>query len=180
MDEPEILQRRVGRFESRSGSVSDCASRLRELGVRVCSFENLAQSLHRPVVVPDSTVAGLLDEIVAQNPGYRWDQPTAGLVNLYPQASVLDSPVPTVSVRSKGAWRALEDDVDIGVLGISIFQELGDPDGPAVDLDLEGADLRTSLNAVVGEMEPLVWQVSGMPGAYHLSFTSVPGLPGEA
>jgi hypothetical protein len=174
MSGSDLLKRRIDHFEARNDSVSECADRLRDMGIRVCSFENLPANRRKSVILKSMTLRQLLDEIVARNRGYRWDEPRAGLINLFPQESVLGSPVPTLALSSKGAWRVLEDNLRISVLGILLRQEFGDPDGPSVDLDLEHADLRTTLNAIVGQLEPLVWHVAGQPGEYYLSFTSVP------
>lgn len=174
MNGSDLLKQRIDNFEARNDSVSEYADRLRDRGIRVCSFENLEANRKKPVIRSSMTLRQLLDEIVARNRGYRWDEPRAGLINLFPQESVLDSPVPTLAVRSKGAWRVLEDLLHISVLGILLFEEFGDTDGPSVDLDLEHADLRTTLNAIVGQLEPLVWHVAGQPGEYYLGFTNVP------
>jgi len=169
-----LLKRRIDHFDSPQSFVSDCADGLRKLAIRVCSFENLTAGQGKPMTLRGMTLKEVLDAIVERNPGYQWDEPRVGLINLFPGDSVLDSPVPTVAVRSKGCWRVLEDNLQISTLGIFLFEEFGDPDGPAVDLDLERADLRTALNTIVGQLEPFVWQVAGRPGAYYLSFTSVP------
>lgn len=173
MDDVDLLDRRIERFEAPSGNVSDCANRLRELGLRVCSFENLGAREREPLVLQVTTLRGLLDAIVARNPGYRWEAPSAGLINLFPRESVLDSPVPDLAVSGKGAWRVLDEDLHVSAFGISLFQEFGDPDGPPVSVRLEDADLRNALNAIVAAVGSMVWHIAGQPGEYHLSFSTV-------
>jgi len=177
MSRSDLLKRRIDHFDSPKDSISSCADRLRALSIRVCSFENLPVNQGKPMTLNGLTLEEILDAIVERNPGYRWDAPEAGLINLVPQDSVLNSPVPPVAVKSKSGWRVLEENLKINALGIFIFQEFGDPEGPPVDLDLENADLRTALNAIVGQPESLVWHITGRPGAYYLSFTSVPVMP---
>jgi len=174
MSGSDLLERYFDHFDAPRGSVSDCADRLRKLGIRMCSFENLTTDQGKPMTLSGMTLEEILDAIVERNPGYCWDEPRVGLINLFPEDSVLDSPVPAVVVRSKGCRRVLEDNLQISRLGIFLFEEFGDPDGPVIDLDLEHADLRTALNAIVSQLEPLVWHVAGRPGAYYLSFTNVP------
>ena len=168
-----LLDQRVDSFEVADPTVTACADRLRALGVRVCSFATLPASASGPLVVPPASLHRLLDAIVGANPGYRWDEPKPGLLNLYPDQSVLDEAVAPLTARSKGAWRVLEEDVGIGTFGITLFQELGDPDGPEIDLELRGTDLRGALNEVVARLRPLVWHIAGRPGQLHLSFTNV-------
>jgi len=173
----DLLKRRIDRFEAKNDSISECANSLRALGVRICSFENLGINQSPPLVLSDMTIAQILDRIIEINPGYRWDEPTIGLINIVPNKSVLDSPVLNAVVSSKGAWRLLEDDLHIGTLGIFLFEEFGDPDGPTVDISLQHVDLRSALNAIVAQLEPMVWHIVGQPKAYYLSFTIVSATP---
>jgi|SRR5208282_1861657 len=169
-----LLTRRIERFETRNDSVSESANRLRELGVRVCSFENLTAREPRPLILTGATVSQLLDRIIERNPGYRWEESSVGLTNVFPTESVLNSLVHTAAARSKGAWRWLEEDLRIAAWGISLFQEFGDPDGPPVNLALKDTELRAVLNAIVLQLDQLAWHIAGRPRAYHLSFTNVP------
>lgn len=174
MTRNDPLKQRINHFEVPSAGISECADRLRGRGFRVCSFDEGPGVPKQPFSAAAATLSELLERIVRSNPGYRWDEPMPGLINLFPRVSILDEPVPTLDVRAKGAWRALEEDLGLGRFGISHFQEFGDPDGPNVDLNLRDADLRAALNAIVAQLDPLVWHVTGTSGAYLLSFTEVP------
>ena len=143
------------------------------MGIRVCSFVNLPEHPAEPITLDGMTLEQILDAIVERNPGYRWDEPSVELINVFPNDSILNCPAPTVTARSNGAWRVLRDALRIDTLGIVLFNELADPDGPSIELDLKQADLRTALNAIVGQLEPLVWHVEGRPNEYYLSFTGV-------
>ena len=153
--------------------MSDCADKLRKLGIRVCSFENLSGDQNKPITFSDASLREILDAIIEKNPGYHWDEPSVGLLNIFPKRSVLDSLMPTVALRSKGSWRVLEDNLQISKLGIIFFGEFGDPDGPIIDLDLEHADLRAVLNTIVAQIDPLVWHITGLPDVYYLNFTTI-------
>jgi hypothetical protein len=172
-NEMEFLKRRIDRFEVKNATISECADSLRRLGIRICSFENLNMNQSSPLIFSDITIAQILERIIEINPGYRWDEPNIGLINIVPNKSVLDSPVPDTVVSSKGAWRLLEDDLHISALGILLFEEFGDTDGPTIDINLQNADLRFALNAIVAQLEPMVWHIFGQPKAYYLSFTIV-------
>jgi hypothetical protein len=171
-----VLTRRIDRFEAAKGSVSICTENLRRLGIRVCSFEDLTVNTDAPIKLRDATLGRVLDAIVERNPGYVWDEPKDGLINLFPAKSVLDSPVPAVVVRSKNARHVLEQDLRIEAQGIFFFEELSGPDDCSIDLALEHTNLRSALNTIVFQLGPLVWHIAGRPGAYFLSFTSVPQL----
>jgi hypothetical protein len=170
----ELLATPIARFTVRQGAITECAERLRQLGLRVCSFEELPAEPGSPIDLRDQTLAGVLEAIVARHPSYRWQAVDDELINLFPRRSLLDAPLPEVSLRAVGSRRALEENLRIQSLGLSLFAEFGDPEGFTVDLELRGADLRAALNAMVRQHPPLVWQISGQPGAYFLSFSQVP------
>lgn len=164
-------------FQITTASVSGCVDGLRRLGFRVCSFENLTEDDKGPISLCGQNLGEILDAIVAANPGYRWDEPKTGLINIFPTVSILNSRVPDVSVRTKGIWRVLMEDLRINSLGISPFEELGDLEGPSVDLETKHTDLRAALNTIVDRLRPMVWHVAGRPGNYYLSFTCVTEAP---
>lgn len=156
------------------GSVTNCAESLRRLGIRICSFETLPPDQSDPIALETMTLREVLDAVVERHPGYRWDEPLPGLFNLFPAVSLLDSSVPSLRVTKKVCTRVLEDDLHVSAMGVFLFEEFGEPDRPLVDIDLEKADLRRALNTIVYQLESLVWQLAGQPGAYYLTFTSVP------
>lgn len=175
----DLLAVRIDRFEVAGVSVSGCVEALRALGTRVCSFESLPADHDISLSFRGVTLRHVLDSIVGKSSGYRWDEPSPGLINLVPSESVLDSHVPDAAVQSKGAWRVLDEDLQIGRLGITRFEQFGGQDGPAVSVAWEHADLRAALNAIILRMTSSVWHISGQSGAYYLDFTVVPA-PGGA
>jgi hypothetical protein len=174
-DPSAFLEQRIERFTAAEPTVLHCSERLRAMGIRVCSFTQLPATATKSLLtLTNTTLRRLMDEVVAVNPGYRWEEPKPGLINLWPEHSVLDTSAPRLVVRSKGAWRVLEEDVNIESLGITIFQEFGDPNGPPIDLELEEGNLRTALNQIVEQLAPLVWHITSREGEAYLSFTNVP------
>lgn len=159
--------------------MTDCAESLRRLGIRVCSFETLPLDQTDPITIERMTLREVLDTVVEIHPGYRWDEPHPGLFNLFPDNSPLDSPVPSLTVTKKPCARVLEEDLHVNAMGVFLFEEFGEPDSPLVDIDSVKADLRDALNTIVYQLESVVWQVVGQPGAYYLSFTSVLVAPPE-
>ncbi len=174
MSSSDHFNQLIDRFETRDDSISGFANRLRELGIIVCSFENLTSSQTRPLTLTGLTISEILDRAVRQNPGYQWIEVSPGLANLFPMSSVLDSPAPNLRIFSKGAWRLLNEDLNIGEFGIQIYEEFGGQDGPPITIVLQNTDLRSALNAVVGQLDRLAWHITGRPDAYYLSFTVAP------
>ena len=160
-------------FRLRSTGVLDCAGQLRELGYRVCAMEDTGRRRQlRAAEVAELgnvTLAEVLDAIVAANPGYVWEQ-AADLLNIFPQPSILDEKTPAVHVRQKGLWQILREDIRIESKGITILTEM-DHEGPLLDVDLEPADVRHALNAVVAQLPKTFWQISGTEGAFFLTLS---------
>lgn len=177
MPRSAILQHCIERFQTESSSVSHCADKLRALGYRICTFEDLQKSNERqvrhPLDLKERTLKQILDEIVIENPGYRWlveDE----LINIYPVQSALNSPTPALNIKSKGVWRILIEDLEIENKGISLFVELTDGDGQLIDLALNAGSLRDALNGIVRQLGQAVWHISGNPGAYFLTISDIP------
>jgi hypothetical protein len=156
-----------------------CA-RLRELGIRACCLDDpeqvteqvteraAGQATGKDDATPSATVRGLLDDLVATHPSYRWELAQSGLVNVFPARSVLDDPVPGFVARGDGLWRVLER-LRLQDHGIELFQELGDGDGPALSVEVAPGSLRSALNAVVAPVDGAVWHLSGSAGAWFLT-----------
>lgn len=182
MQQSDILRQRIGHFQVQSASVSHCANRLRELGYRICTLENLEvgnqPETSLPMDIKDITLQELLDDIVRHNSGYRWEKAKTDLINIFPTLSVLDSKVLSLNIRSKGIWRILKEDLEIEGKGISLFVEFGDADGPPIDLSLSPVDLREALNAIVSQLGQSIWHISGNPGAYYLTISDMPPTVG--
>lgn len=174
----DILQNHIPHFQISSTSVSACADRLRELGYKICTLENLGSSntikVSQLLELKNTTLEQLLNTIVAQNPDYRWEKVKDDLLNIFPIQSVLDDKVPDLNIRDKGAWAILEEDLEVEKMGISLFNEFGEENGPLVSLDLESADLREALNTIVSQLDKALWHISGNPGAYFLTISSIP------
>ncbi len=155
-----------------------CADRLREIGYKICTLENLGNSntitVSQPLELKNTTLEHLLNEIVAQNPGYHWEKVKDDLVNIFPIQSVLDTKVPNFNIRNKGAWLILNQDLEIEKMGISLFNEFGEEKGPLISLNLESTDLRGALNTIVSQLDKAIWHISGNPGAYFLTISSIP------
>jgi hypothetical protein len=168
---PLDLRRRLGRFACAPGSVSACADGLRAEGVRVCTFEDLAARAGGPLSLEDATLGDVLDAIVDNNAGYRWEVVLGDLLNVVPLRSILDVPAPALAVEGKAVGRVLEEDLDLRRHGIEPVSGLAD--GRPIALAARPADLREALNLVVARLPDTVWHGSGRDGAYSLFLTTV-------
>lgn len=181
MNKFDILQNHLHHFQSSSSSVSACADRLREIGYKICTLENLRNSntikVSQLLELKNTTLEQLLNEIVAHNHGYRWEKVMDDLLNIFPIQSVLDTKVPNLNIRDKGAWVILKQDLEIEKMGISLFNEFGEENGPAISLNLESADLREALNIIVSQLDKTIWHISGNPGVYFLTISSIAHNP---
>jgi hypothetical protein len=148
------------------------ANALRGSGVRACCLED-AEAEKPTGAASVNTVRDALDAAADANPGYRWDTTPEGLVNLFPSPSVLDADVPEIHAAGKGLWQLLEEDVGLASHGIELFEEFRDGAGPPVPGDIPAGSLRSALNRLVAPLEATVWHVSGRPGAYFLTITSI-------
>ena len=77
------------------------------------------------------------------------------------------------SVYSKGAWLVLEEDIKIHKYGITHLLEFGDSNGPVIDLEFPGGSLAQAFDAIVDEVPPMLWDISGQQGDYFLSFSMI-------
>lgn len=146
---------------------------LREMGVRACCLDDPAQVASH-TQSDASTVGDLLDAVVAENPSYRWEfGPDDTLLNLFPQASVLDEPAPELDVAGEGLWIVLERRLRLADHDIELFVELRDGDGPPVTATAPAGPLRLALNAVVAPLDKAVWDVSGSTDAWFLTVSSL-------
>lgn len=176
MSASDILNRRLSRFQTQSTSVSHFADKLRELGFKICTLENLAdeQAKSGPLIDhKDATLRQLLDEVVEQHPGYRWEAAEKDLINIFPIESVLNSETSPLDIKKKGLYLILKEEMEIERRGISLFIELEEGDGPLIDVSVESANLRKALNAIVRQLTGLIWHISGNPGAYYLTLSVV-------
>ena len=153
-------------------SPSAVAGALRAGGVRACCLAD-AGAAAPAAEPPPATAAEALDAAAGANPGYRWELTPSGLVNLFPSGSVLEDAVGAQAVAGKGVWAVLEQDLGLGEHGIELFMSFRDGDGPAVAADLAAGTLRDALNALIAPLPGAVWDISGSPGAYYLTITSV-------
>lgn len=153
-------------------SPAGVAGALRGAGIRACCLEN-SDSPKPTSAASVNTVRDALDAVVEANTGYRWDALPEGLVNIFPVPSVLDDDVPQLSVAGKGLWSVLEEDVGLASHGIELFMEFRDGDGPPVHADVPGGSLRSALNHLIAPVAGTVWHISGSPGAYFLTITSI-------
>jgi hypothetical protein len=171
-----LLARPVAGLDDALGSIGALCDGLRRQGFRVCALEDLERrrSLALPrasPVGPTLTLGQVLERLT--DLGYRWEVAYDELLNIFPDKSVLDSPVSPVRVERKGLWRVLEDDLHIRERGIQLFVEFRQDDGPQVTLAAGPATLREALNALVVQLPGAFWTVSGTAGAYFLSISSV-------
>lgn len=166
-----LLDRRLDTV-LRELSPTAVAGALRTAGLRACVLEN-AESEKPTAAASVDTVRDALEAVAEANPGYRWDVAPEGLVNIFPVPSVLDDDVPELHVAGKGLWSVLEEDVGLASHGIELFMEFRDADGPPVPDDVPGGSLRSVLNRLVAPVAGTVWHISGRPGAYFLSITSI-------
>lgn len=164
-----LLDRPLPESPVRTTPAAVCA-RLRELGVRACCLDD-PEHVSGHSTTSATTVQGLLDDLVADNPSYRWELVQHRLVNVFPSRSVLDDPVPGVVAEGDGLWSVLER-LRLQDHGIELFQELGDGDGPALSMEVPPGSLRSALNAVVAPVDGAVWHLSGAPGAWFLTVSA--------
>jgi hypothetical protein len=153
-------------------SPAAAANALRGAGIRACCLEN-AEGEKPTAAASVNTVRDALDAVAEANPGYRWDAVPEGLVNVFPVRSVLDEEVPELRVAGKGLWSVLEEDVGLASHGIELFMEFRDGDGPPVPGDVPAGSLRSVLNRLIAPVAGTVWHISGRPGAYFLTITSI-------
>jgi hypothetical protein len=166
-----LLDRRLDTV-LRDLSPAAVAGELRAAGIRACCLDD-AESEKPTSAASVATVRDALDAVAEANPGYRWDVGPNDLLNIFPAPSVLDDDVPRLDVAGKGLWTVLEEDVDLASHGIELFMEFRDGAGPPVSAEVPGGSLRSVLNHLVAPLDGTVWHISGTPGAYFLTITSI-------
>ena len=147
-------------------------------GIRVCLMEVLdpGKSLPptRPLEFGEGPVRDLLDGVMKAHPGYHWEEANDQLINVVPRHSSIEAAIGDISVRNKPLKMVLAEDIAIARHGMSVFEELADSAGPAIDLDLKSGTVRQALNAIVGQLPQAHWRISGLPGALFLTIGTAP------
>jgi hypothetical protein len=146
---------------------------LRGRGVRACCFapSDAPRGNIEREAAEFASAQDALEAVVAADPAYRWCIAEAGLVNLFPQDSVIERAAPAVHVTDEGLWAVVERNLRLDDYGIELFAELRDGDGPPVSLDLSGVSLREALNACLAPVDRTFWHLSGVPDAFYLTIS---------
>ncbi|ONI77924.1 hypothetical protein ALI144C_31485 [Actinosynnema sp. ALI-1.44] len=170
-DWTDVLDRRLPPVDTRP-TPSEASQLLRSLGIRLCCLDDTSRVLE-PAPETYRTAEGILEAVATTNPGYQWDIVANGLVNVFPVPSVLDEPVPPLTVAGTGLWRVLEEHVAIPRYKIQLFMEFRDDDGPPVPADLPAGSVRAALNTLIAPVAQTVWHVSGTPDAWFLTVSAI-------
>ncbi|MCK4413417.1 MAG: hypothetical protein KAY32_07740 [Candidatus Eisenbacteria sp.] len=176
-----ILERPLAEVIARDASLGKAVNRLQDYHILVCyeqlnSIDEHTGAIEKPRVnldVKGVTVRAVLDEIVADVGGYRWEfDAEHGLVNLLPENAYAEQVHLSVHAAQVGLMDLLwESDLHLERFGIYLVHDgVWAPNMP-VSIDVEDESLRNTMNALVAQAPGWVWQLVGVEGRRTLTLS---------